>query len=145
MARIKLTIPDTLIATVKIPVRITDINYGNHVGNDSFVSIIHEARVKWLKQNNFSELNVGGVALIMGGLAIEFKSESFYGDILKIEIGCGEITSVSFELFYTLTTERNSKEILIANAKTDMICFDYENKKVVPLPDILKRILLKTN
>ena len=145
MARIRLMIPGNVIATMNITVRITDINYGNHVGNDSLLSISHEARVQWLKQNNFSELNAGGVALIIGGLAIEFKSESFYGDILKIEIGCGEITSVGFELFYKLTAERNRKEILIANAKTDMVCFDYENKKVVPLADILKQILVKTN
>ena len=48
MARIKLDILNPTIATFIIPVRITDLNYGNHVGNDAFVSIIHEARMKWL-------------------------------------------------------------------------------------------------
>jgi acyl-CoA thioesterase FadM len=143
MARIKLTLPDKIIGTVSIPVRITDINYGNHVGNDSFISILHEARVLWLKQHEFSELNVAGVGLIMGGLAIEFKNESFYGDILEINISSGEITSIGFELFYRLTTERNGKSIIISNAKTDMICFDYENKKVVPIPEALKQLLNK--
>lgn len=47
MARVKLNIPENIISVIIIPVRINDINYGNHVGNDAFVSIIHEARVQW--------------------------------------------------------------------------------------------------
>ena len=144
MPRIKIIIPENKIASILIPVRITEINYGDHVGNDSFVSIIHEARVQWLNQNDFTELSVAGASLIMGGLSIEFKNESFYRDILTIEISCGEITSVGFELFYKLTTERNGKNILIANAKTDMACFDYQNKKVMAVPEMLKTVLLKT-
>jgi acyl-CoA thioester hydrolase len=52
MAKLNLQLPTTLIFSTKINVRISDINYGNHVGNDSFVSILHEARVQWLKQHN---------------------------------------------------------------------------------------------
>ncbi|MGG9971422.1 acyl-CoA thioesterase [Ferruginibacter sp. SUN002] len=143
MARIKIVSPEKIVTSITIPVRITDINYGNHVGNDSFVSIIHEARVLWLKQNNFSELDVAGSALIMSGLAIEFKSESFYGDILTIDIIGGEISKIGFELFYKITTQRNSSTILVANAQTDMVCFDYKNKKLMPVPDALKNILSK--
>ena len=102
MARIKLHIPELILDTVTIPVRITDINYGNHLGNDSLVSIVHEARMKWLTNYNYSEMNVEGASLIMGDLAVEFLGESFYGDILSIDIAVGEITRVSFELFYSI-------------------------------------------
>ncbi|MES2429616.1 MAG: thioesterase family protein [Bacteroidota bacterium] len=142
MPRIKLITPETIIATIDIPVRITDINYGNHVGNDSFVSIIHEARMAWLKQHNLTELSAGETSLIMSGLVIEFKSESFYGDVLKIEISAGEISQLGFELYYKISATRNEKTILIANAKTDMVCFDYENKKPTAIPEILRNILI---
>ncbi len=66
MARIKIEIPSLKLTEIKIPVRITDVNYGNHVGNDAFVSIIHEARLQWLKQKGFSELNFGGTGLDHG-------------------------------------------------------------------------------
>jgi len=46
MARIKIEIPDKFIYKTEIPIRITDINYGGHLGNDSLLSIIHEARVR---------------------------------------------------------------------------------------------------
>ena len=141
MARIKIEFPEKVIGIVSIPVRITDINYGNHVGNDSFISIIHEARVQWLKQHNFSELNIDGASLIMSDLAIEFKKESFYGDIIEIKLGAGEMSRVSFELYYQLSTSRNNETVLLANAKTGMVCYDYMVKKVTALPEVLKRLL----
>ena len=74
MARIKIELPENSIASFTIPVRITDINYGNHVGNDSFVAIIHEARMQWLKQYGYTELQVEAVGLIMSDLAVEFQN-----------------------------------------------------------------------
>lgn len=143
MARLKIIFPEKMIAEISIPVRISDINYGNHVGNDSFVSIIHEARIQWLQHHNFSELDINGTALIMSGLSFEFKSEAFYGDVLHIEIAAGEISTVGFELFYRLTTIRSEKNILIAIAKTDMACFDYGSKKLMKVPEVLSVLLSK--
>ena len=129
------------MATLTIPVRITDINYGNHVGNDSFVALIHEARMQWLQQYGYTELNLEGVGLIMSDLAIEFKSEAVYGDLVEIKISCGEISRVGFEIYYGLSTKKNNKNIILAHAKTGMVCFDYIARKVVAIPDKLVKIL----
>ena len=141
MARIKIDIPPNNIADVHIRVRIGDINYGNHVGNDAFVSFIHEARLQWLQQNNFTELNIAGTGLIMSDLAFEFKNEAFYGEEISILISAGEISKASFDLFYQLTTERNNLIVLLARAKTGMVCYDYENKKVAVIPAALQKML----
>ncbi len=141
MARVKLDIPAHKIFTTDIPVRITDINYGNHVGNDALVSIVHEARMQWLAHNNYTELNVAGAALIMSDLAVEYKAESFYGDTLNVAISIGEITKISFEIFYEITTTRNDKKIVIANAKTGMVCFDYGARKVIAIPPIFLALI----
>lgn len=141
MARIKIDIPEKTIGTFTILVRIADINYGNHVGNDAFVSIIHEARMQWLKQYDYTELKIEGIGLIMSDLAIEFKSESFYGDVVEVKLSAGEISRVSFELYYQLSAKRNDENILLVNAKTGMVCYDYDAKKVAAIPEKLKQIL----
>ena len=141
MARIKIDIPEKIIGKFIIPVRIADINYGNHVGNDAFVSIIHEARMQWLNQYGYTELKIEGIGLIMSDLAIEFKNESFYGDTVEVKIGAGEISRVGFELYYQLFAIRNNETILLANAKTGMVCYDYDAKKVAAIPEKLKTIL----
>ena len=141
MGRIKLDITGRAIGSFTIPIRIADINYGNHVGNDAFVSIIHEARMQWLKQYGYTELQVEGIGLIMSDLAIEFKNESFYGDVAEVKLSAGDISRVGFELYYQVFTNRNNEHILLANAKTGMICFDYEARKVAAIPEKLQAIL----
>jgi acyl-CoA thioesterase FadM len=111
------------------------------VGNDAFVSIIHEARMQWLKQYDYTELKIEGIGLIMSDLVIEFKSESFYGDIVEVKLGAGEISRVGFELYYRLFAKRTDENILLANAKTGMVCYDYDAKKVAAIPEKLKTIL----
>jgi|SRR6185437_3920707 len=141
MARLKIELPPKPISSFHIPVRITDINYGNHVGNNSIVEIVHEARVQFLKQYNFSELDVAGTSLIMSELSVEFKNESFYGDLLEVKIFSGEISRVAFELFYEISVKRNEASVIIALAKTGMVCYNYQIKKIETVPAELKSIL----
>ena len=141
MARIKLTLPDTLSATVEIPVRITDINYGNHLGNDSMVSILHEARVQWLQSRGYSELNAAGAALILAALHVDFCREAFYGDKLLVTLMPGELSRSGFELYYQVESIRGEEKILIAKARTDMVFFDYTNRKVIGMPEEVRQWL----
>jgi acyl-CoA thioester hydrolase len=135
MARIKLVLPEHFTFTTSIPVRITDLNYGGHLGNDTLLSLIHEARMQYLNSLGYSELQFDAASLIMSDAGIEFKSEAFYGDVLKAQVTAGEFTRVGFDLFYKFTKVVEEKEVVVALAKTGMICFDYKARKVVPVPE----------
>lgn len=141
MPRIKISLPEAFSFTATIPVRITDINYGNHVGNDAVLSLIHEARMQFLTHYGFSELDCGGVGLIMADAGIEFKKEIFYGDKIEIKITAADFTSVGFDLYYLLQKTNSNNEIIVAAAKTGMVCYNYELKKVVSVPAIVKEKL----
>ncbi|MBS1738141.1 MAG: acyl-CoA thioesterase [Bacteroidetes bacterium] len=141
MSRIKIEFPDTLLFTTETRVRITDINYGNHVGNDAIVQIIHDARVQFLNYHGFTELDVAGTSLIMSNLLVDFKKESFFGDRLMIKIFAGNITKVSFDLFYRISTQRDLNEVLIANAQTGMVCYDYKMHKLSAVTSGLLKII----
>lgn len=132
MARVKLNMPAKSIAEILVPVRITDINYGNHLGNDALISIIHEARAQWLKRSGYTELNIEHTGTIMNDLAVEYKNQSFYGDELKVILSVGDISSVSFELYYHIFNQHNLE---IAKAKTGLVFYDYTSKKVVAIPE----------
>jgi len=43
MTRIKIQLPASFLFAATIPIRITDINYGGHVGNDTVNSFINMA------------------------------------------------------------------------------------------------------
>ena len=138
MSRIRITLPSSFSFTATIPVRITDLNYGNHVGNDAILSIIHEARMQFLTHHGFSELNCGGVGLIMSDVGIEFKKEVFYGDVLKVNIASADFNSIGFDIYYQLL---KTDDTIVASAKTGMICYNYEQKKIAQVPAIVKEKL----
>lgn len=134
MARIKVDLPEQFAFSTTIPVRITDLNYGKHVGNDTILSMIHEARVQYLKQLGYGELDLAGVGLIMSDVAIEFKSELFYGDEVIVAVAAGDFTKVSFDLYYKLEKRSGDITQLVAVAKTGMVTYDYGKKKVAAVP-----------
>jgi len=139
MARIKIDLPENFSFNTSIPVRITDLNYGGHVGNDNVLSLIHEARMHFLNQWGYSELNFGGVGLIMADAGIEFKNELFYGDTAIISVTCNEVSKVGFDIYYKIEKKAGEntveKRTLVAIAKTGMVCYDYSKKRIAALPE----------
>ena len=134
MPKTKLLLPDHFAFSVEVPVRITDLNYGGHVGNDSILSLIHEIRVQFLRHHGYGELDLAGVGLIMADVTIEFKSELFYGDELRASVAAAEFSRVGFELYYKLEKKSGEKRVPVAFARTGMICYDYTQKKIVSVP-----------
>ena len=132
MARIKIQLPEQFSFSIVIPVRITDLNYGVHVGNDTILSLIHEARMQFLSSFGYTEMDFEGSSLIMSDVGIEFKSELFYGDLLKAYVAISDMNRVGFDIYYKLV--KNSGETLVVIAKTALICYDYQNKRVMSIP-----------
>jgi acyl-CoA thioester hydrolase len=129
--RIQLHLPEAFPFSTTIPVRITDLNYGAHVGNDAILAMMHEVRVQFLRSLGYSELNMEGAGLIMADSAIVYKGESFYGDVLTVQVAPADLNKYGFDLMY-LFKNQECKEI--AQAKTGMLCFNYETRKLMSLP-----------
>ena len=135
--RIKLQFPEKVIFSTQIPVSITDLNYGQHVGNQHILAYAHEARVRWLKQIGYNELGVGEVGMIMADAAIQFKAEGFYGDILTIQLGISNMLPHALDLYYQINAirEGQDKPILMAMVKTAMIAYNYHKKEIGCWPE----------
>lgn len=140
MPRIKIPLPAEFVFSTDIPVRITDVNYGGHLGNDSVLAIIHEARLRCLKNFGFSELDVDGVGLIMADAAIAFKSEAFHGDTLTVKVAADDFSRRGCDLIYAITAQDGRE---VARAKTGMVFFDYETRKTQSVPEAFKKVFQK--
>lgn len=132
MARIKIAMPDNYSFSTDMPVRISDINYGGHLGNDAVLAMIHEARVRYLASFNYTEMNVEGLGIIMTDSAIVYKAESFHGEQIQIDIAVGDFNKYGCDIYYLLTNKQTAVEI--AHAKTGIVFFDYESRKVAGIP-----------
>lgn len=136
MARIKIAVPEQFSFSCQIPVRITDINYGGHVGNDTILTIVHEARMQFLNSLGYTEMNFGGNGMIMADAAIEFKNELFYGETVTVSVAVADISKIGFDLIYKLGKKTEGNKKIVAIAKTGMICYDYTAKKITAIPEV---------
>ena len=132
MARVEVNIPAHIHFEANISVRITDMNYGAHLGNDALLSILHEARLQLLNHFGYTEMELGGASLIMADVAINYKGESFYGDTLTIKMAFDDLNKYGFDISYHVLNQ-DGKEV--ARAKTGMLCFNYRARKLMSLPD----------
>lgn len=141
MARLSIELPEHFKYTAELPVRVSDLNYGGHVGNDSILTIMQEARVIYYRSLGFKdEISFdGSVGQIIADAAIVYKSESFLGDVLVIKIGIGEVTKYGFDMIYLLQNKTTGKDVAIG--KTGIVCFDYERRKVSTIPEKLLKAL----
>ena len=139
MPKVKIELPEKFIFKTEIPIRISDINYGGHLGNDAVLSIAHEARLRFLKHFGFTELNVDGAGIIMVDAAVQYKSEGHYGDVLTVEVAVNDFTSIGCDVVYKMSSSKTDK--IVAIVKTGIVFYDYENKKVKPVPGKFKSIV----
>lgn len=139
MARVKLALPEEFTFETEIAVRITDINYGGHLGNDSVLAIIHETRVRFLKNLGYSEFDVEGAGLIQSDAVIVFKSEGFYGDIVNAKVAVNDFSGTGCDFVFLLLNKETGKEI--ARAKTGIVFFDYEKKKLLKVPASFREVV----
>jgi acyl-CoA thioester hydrolase len=131
MTRISILFPEPSLFQTTIAIRITDINYGGHLGNDKVLTMMHEVRMAFLNSINYSEMDVEGVGLIMADAAIQFKSEAFYGEQLIADLAIENISKVSFDILYRFVSDGR----VVALGKTGMVFFNYSTRKVSKCPD----------
>ena len=128
--------PSPILFETKIPIQISHINYGNHVGNDTMVSLLNEARVRFLKNFHHSELNIEGSALMIKNLEVAYKKEVFYGDVLDVAIGIGDIEKARVDLLYVA----HNHHAEVCRAKTTLVFIDPKTKKVVAPPSFFLQL-----
>ena len=136
MSRIQLHFPEKIAFTTQVAITISDINYGGHLGNDRFLTLMQEARLQWLKSLGYKDEKViePPVGIIVADAAIQFKAEAFHGDAIRIELSIAEVGGSSFDLYYRLS---NQQVVEVALGKTGVVCFNYETRKVARISERL--------
>ncbi len=138
MARVKIDLPERFEFSAEFEVRMADINAGGHMGNHLFVALLNEAHLKYMQFKGFPELMVDGKAMINADLALIYKSEVFYGDILSIEVAAGDFNRYGLDLFFRVTSKNSGR--VAAIAKMGMVFFDYTERRVAEIPAKVKGI-----
>jgi 4-hydroxybenzoyl-CoA thioesterase len=132
MARVRVDLPQDFDYSTELQIRVSDLNYGAHLGNDAVLSLVHEARMRFFRSLGFDELNIDGVGILIADAAIEYRAEGFYGEWLLVSLAVQEIGRKGCDLVYRLVNRDTGTEV--ARVKTGVVFFDHGAKKVVRIP-----------
>lgn len=144
MARLRLEFPeDQYCYSTHLTVRVTDINSANHLGNDSMISMISEARARFLFEFGIQETQGDGVGIIVSDLATTYRTEAHARDQLLFEVGVMDFNRYGGDITFRIT--RPQDLALVAMAKSGFVFFNYEFKKVVPMPEAFSGKFSKVN
>jgi acyl-CoA thioesterase FadM len=123
---------DQFCYTTTLTVRITDINAANHLSNDAMISMISEARARFLYDYGITEPAAGETGVIVTDLATTYRAESHARDQLQFDIGLTDLNRYGGDIIFRIT--RPADGTLIAMAKSGFVFFDYRAAKVAPMP-----------
>lgn len=132
MARVSLELPETFLFTTELAVRVTDINFAGHVGNDTLLSLLQEARSRFLAHYGLKDMDLFGLGLVITDVVVIYQAEVFYGDTLTVAVTIQDFNKYGCDFVYRVTEQRSGRAV--ACAKTGMVFFDYREHRVQPVP-----------
>lgn len=136
MARVTIEMPEFFPFETVLEVRVSELNYGNHLGNDRVLALVHEARMRFFQHYGLKEYDIDDISFLQADCAVVYKSEAFWGDRLRIKVAAGDYTRVAVDFYFRIENAETGK--VVAEAKTGLVCFDFKNRKIHSLPTVLK-------
>ncbi|MCA1247540.1 thioesterase family protein [Massilia oculi] len=134
MARLQLNFPeDQFYYSTPMSVRVTDINAANHLGNDSMISMISEARARFLFEFGVAETERDGTGIIVTDLATTYRAEAHARDQLLFEVGVMDFNKYGGDIIFRISRPLDRK--LVAMAKSGFVFYNYKTNQVVMMPE----------
>jgi 4-hydroxybenzoyl-CoA thioesterase len=133
MSRIQIELPESLPFSTEITLYLSHMNYGGHLDNALLLTVVSEARARFFKSLDYTELNVEGVGIIVSDAALQYRSEAFYGEVMVVSMGAGDFGSKGCDLLWCMREKNTEREV--ARGKTGIVFFDYTTRKIAQVPD----------
>lgn len=141
MARIQIRLPSHFAFSTHITLYQSHMNYGGHLDNALLLTLVSEARVRFFHSLGYTELNIEGVGILVADAALQYRSEAFHGEVMVLRMGATDLGRKGFDLVWSMNEQSTEREV--ARGKTGIVFFDYETRKVVPMPNAFRDKLAK--
>ena len=139
MERVKLDFPaEAVIHRHSLTVRVTDMNYGRHLGHDALVSLLHEARIQAFAALDLPEWDMHGYPSVVADLAVQYQSEARWPDGLTIATAVLEPQGKALTIYQRIY-QADSQQ-LVATAQINQLLIDLATRPV-EVPEQVKQAL----
>lgn len=118
--------------------RFRDTDAMGHINNAVYVTYIEVARQEYWRAFT-REQDYRRVPFILAHVSIDFRSEAMVRELLVLYIRCGTIGTKSFTFEYEIREAESGR--LVVEASSVQVCYDYDAKQSIPVPDELRQRL----
>ncbi|KGE77777.1 hypothetical protein CVH10_04655 [Halomonas sp. ND22Bw] len=140
MERVKLEFPEAdILHRHPLSVRITDMNYGRHLGHDAVVSLMHEARVQALATRSLAEGDMGGYPCVAADLAVQYQAESRWPEALEVDTAIPTPGRRAIAVYHRI--RRLADDRPVATARINLMLVDPATGRPVAVPDLVRERL----
>ena len=118
--------------------RFRDTDAMGHINNAVYVTYLEVARQEYWHRLTGGD-DYARVPFILAHVTIDFRAEALMSEVLLLGIRCAWIGDKSFAFDYEVRERQTGR--LVVEARTIQVCYDYERKRSVPVPDRLRQAL----
>ncbi len=97
------------------------------------ISMISEARARFLYQFGIEEVSVNDVGIIVTDLATTYRREAFARETLVFEVGLMDLNKYGGDIIFRITKAESGE--LVALAKSGFVFYNFLAAKVTPMPE----------
>ena len=135
--RLLTDVPPPFTVRCDIHPRFRDTDAMGHINNAVYVTYLEVARQEYWRR--FDGADYRRVPFILASVSCDFRSEAQVSEVLEVGIRCEWIGDKSFAFSYEIR-ERGTQR-LVAEATSIQVCYDYEAKRSIRMPEELRRAL----
>lgn len=136
MARIRIELPPCLPFSTELPIYQSHINEAAHLDNAQLLTLVSEARQRFFQSLGYTQTAVEGVGIVVSDAAIQYLAEAFHGETLVFEMAAHDFSKYGCDLAYRVRDKASGRDI--AHGKTGIVFFNYETRKVAPVPEAFR-------
>jgi acyl-CoA thioester hydrolase len=115
--------------------RFRDTDAMGHINNAVYITYLEVGRQAYWAQLVGRD-DYRSVPFILASVTCDFRSEALVDEVLEVGLRCEWIGTKSFAFAYEIRARDDGR--VVAEARTVQVCYDYEAKRSIPVPDDLR-------
>lgn len=129
-------------ATIEFEIRYRDLDPLGHVNNAVYFTYLETARVRFWSELGFSA-TARDWPFVIAEAQYSYKSPLYLGERARVSVAVGEVRRSSFDFHYEVHAAGDER--LIGAGRTVQVCYDFERRMAMPIPDYLRAVLLRAS
>ncbi|CAN5641008.1 thioesterase family protein [soil metagenome] len=119
---------------MRLEIRFVDVDAFGHVNNAHYLTYFEQARVKYFDEIVNWKYDWSKEGIILARAEINYAMPALFRDEIVIRTRCSRIGTKSFDLEYRMIRMIDGKEVLLADALSVMVAFDYSLNQSIAVP-----------